>query len=585
MSTHTGGARPYISVVVAARNDGHGGNMLERTQAFLDAWLGQSKRHNLPSEIIVVDWNPPEDRPRLREALRWPASGGPCEVRFVGVPAEVHRQFKNAKDIVLHQMIAKNVGIRRARGEFVLATNPGIVLSSELMRLLAERRLEQRTIYRIDRHDVSSDIPGGATADQLLAFCESHVLRVFTAEGAFPLDPDGLRALEEQDIVGGDAGIRFGAGWYPVEGGGVRAFRWMAKEAEIVIHRPAGAGPRLIMDVETGPSAGTGRLVLEVLDPRGSLLTSADVCGRCQLSLHIPHQVSMAAFRFRIQGGGVPLQRDLRILDLRFFGLQWQGGTPSTESSDAPVADSTGETNIQVRSIDPREIQLALNAGAGSSLETLEVNLTDSEGNALFRLAADRIRLSQTSAYLLTLNLGFKFSGAGSLEAPKVAEEQDPAWLLEVWESRPGEDWESSFVSPSPFAPQMRNAAYLHTTRCGDFTLLSRDDWFALRGYPEFPIWPAHLGALLCYAAHHAGIREVTLCEPMRIFRIEDASGDSWTRAGEKQRTARMEAKGVNALQQAEVVRWIDRMRRFNAPAIFSQCNWGLADVELPETT
>jgi hypothetical protein len=503
----------------------------------------------------------------------------------VEVPADIHRQFKNAEDIALHQLIAKNAGIRRARGEFVLATNPGIVLSAELMRFLAERRLEQRTIYRIDRHDVSSDIPGGATSDQLLAFCESHVLRVFTAEGAFPFDPDGLRALEETDIVEGDAGIRFGAGWYPVDDSGGEPFRWMAKEAEIVIHRPAGAGPRLIMDAETGPSAGTGPLVLEVLDAPGSLLTSAEVCGRCQLSLQIPNQVSMATFRFRIQGGGVPLERDPRILDLRFFRLLWEEGTQSTKSSDAPVADSARETSIQVRSIDPREIQLALNAGAGSNLETLEVNLTDAEGNSLFRSAADRIRPAQTSEYLLTLNLGFKFSGAGSLETPQAAAQPDLGWLLEVWESNPGEDWASSIASPSQFAQQMRNAAYLHTTRCGDFTLLSRDDWFALRGYPEFPIWPVHLGALLCYAAHHAGIREAIFGEPMRIFRIEDASGDSWTRAGEKQRMARMEVKGVNALQQAEVVRWIDRMRRFNAPAIFSQGNWGLADVDLPETT
>ena len=286
MSTHTGGARPYISVVAAARNDGHGGNMLERTQAFLDTWLSQSKQYNLPSEIILVDWNPPADRPRMSEVLRRPTGEYPCEVRFVEVPADVHRQFKNAEDIALHQLIAKNAGIRRARGEFVLATNPGIVLSAELMRFLAERRLEQRTIYRIDRHDVSSDIPGGATSDQLLAFCESHMLRVFTAEGAFPLDADGLRALDEKDIAGPDAGIRFGAGWYPVDGSGAEPFRWMAKEAEMVIHRPAGAGPRLIMHAETGPSAGTGRLVLEVLDSRGSLLTSAEVCGRCQLRLH-----------------------------------------------------------------------------------------------------------------------------------------------------------------------------------------------------------------------------------------------------------------------------------------------------------
>jgi hypothetical protein len=239
-----------------------------------------------------------------------------------------------------------------------------------------------------------------------------------------------------------------------------------------------------------------------------------------------------------------------------------------------------------VRSIDPREVLFALNAGAGSCLESFEVNLTDTAGNNLFRLGADQIPASQISEYLLTLNLGFKFSGRASLEGPKDFVQPGQSWLLEVCESRPGKDWSSTFAAPSPFAQQMRNAAFLHTNKCGDFSLLSRDDWFALRGYPEFPIGSMNLGALLCYAAHHAGIRELVLGEPMRIFRItEQGCHTPAIPESEREWTARMASKSANALQQDEVARWIDRMRRFNSPAIFSQSNWGLADVELPETT
>jgi hypothetical protein len=39
------------------------------------------------------------------------------------------------------------------------------------------------------------------------------------------------------------------------------------------------------------------------------------------------------------------------------------------------------------------------------------------------------------------------------------------------------------------------------------------------------------------------------------------------------------------AFQNDDVVKWIDQMRRFNARVIFTQQNWGLADVALPETT
>ena len=46
--------QPYISVVITARNDNHGGDMVGRMQAFLDSWIRQAQRYDLPSEIVVV---------------------------------------------------------------------------------------------------------------------------------------------------------------------------------------------------------------------------------------------------------------------------------------------------------------------------------------------------------------------------------------------------------------------------------------------------------------------------------------------------------------------------------------------------
>src|SRR5438045_2020609 len=92
-SNTPGSSMPYVSVVVAARNDDHGGNMLGRMQAFLDSWLVQAKRYNLPSEIVIVEWNPPHQRARLQESLRWPEDTHPVSVRFVEVSAEIHRSI------------------------------------------------------------------------------------------------------------------------------------------------------------------------------------------------------------------------------------------------------------------------------------------------------------------------------------------------------------------------------------------------------------------------------------------------------------------------------------------------------------
>ncbi|UBF24120.1 hypothetical protein K9N68_20630 [Kovacikia minuta CCNUW1] len=114
---------PYLSVVATARNDNHGGNMLRRMQIFINGLLEQSRRYQLDTVLIIVEWNPPTDKPRLAEALSWSVPNSPCVVRVIEVPPDIHRQFNHAAALPLFQMIAKNVGIRRAQGEFVLATN------------------------------------------------------------------------------------------------------------------------------------------------------------------------------------------------------------------------------------------------------------------------------------------------------------------------------------------------------------------------------------------------------------------------------------------------------------------------------
>src|SRR5215472_11823915 len=119
--------QPYLSLVVTGRNDDHGGNLLGRMQAFVNGWLNQARAHGLDSELIIVEWNPPPDRPRLAEALRWPEDFGPCVVRIIEVPAELHARYPHGNVLPLYQMIGKNVGIRRARGRFVLATNIDIL--------------------------------------------------------------------------------------------------------------------------------------------------------------------------------------------------------------------------------------------------------------------------------------------------------------------------------------------------------------------------------------------------------------------------------------------------------------------------
>src|SRR6476646_2189338 len=226
-------AAPYLSVVAASRNDDHGGDPLIRTQIFINNFTRQCEKYRLSAELTIVDWNPVIDRLGLAAVLSAPADASYCKARVITVPTALHCRLKYADKLAFFQMIAKNVGIRRARGRFVLATNIDIIFSDELVRYLAEARLEPGRMYRIDRHDVMSDVPVDGAVDDQLAFCKTHLIRVNAREGTFNLTPDGLRSLSAEDIADRDSGISFGAGWVSVERDAAQqVFRWLGNDAE-----------------------------------------------------------------------------------------------------------------------------------------------------------------------------------------------------------------------------------------------------------------------------------------------------------------------------------------------------------------
>src|SRR3990172_5892303 len=98
---------PALSIVAVTRNDGHGGDMRGRMRLFVDGFIAQCRRHRLAAEFIMVEWNPPPDRPPLEDALTWPNDFGPARVRVVTVPPEVHAGFPHSAALPVFQMIGK----------------------------------------------------------------------------------------------------------------------------------------------------------------------------------------------------------------------------------------------------------------------------------------------------------------------------------------------------------------------------------------------------------------------------------------------------------------------------------------------
>ena len=140
-------------------------------------------------------------------------------------------------------------------------------------------------------------------------------------------------------------------------------------------------------------------------------------------------------------------------------------------------------------------------------------------------------------------------------------------------------DWTAAPRPRTPTGP-----AFLHTNGCGDFTLLSRRQWFDLRAYPEFDLFSMNLDSIFCATAHFGGAREEMLEEPMRIYHIEHGSGSGWTPEGQAKLFERIAARGLQFVDNEEVLIWTAQMGRLGAPMIFNHEDWGLDGLELPET-
>jgi hypothetical protein len=459
-------------VVAAARNDDHGGDPMRRLETFVSAFLEQSRRYHLPAEIVIVEWNPPADRPSIADALEWPRDPGPCAVRVITVPPKLHARYRHSQALELYQMIAKNAGIRRALGEFVVATNIDILFSNELVEFIAERQLEREKMYRIDRHDVMADIPSGQPVDAQLDWCASHLLRVNAARGTFSLTPDGELALEKNDIADAASGMRFEKGWYARELDGEKPFRWLENDAEIAF--PAADSERtLSIEIEPGPGTGIQPFGIEIFDEREVRIAAEHVTRRTFLNFPIAPRTSR--IRIHIEGGGRKIAHDPRVLNARVMRCGW-----------------------------------------------------------------------------------------GKLAPPKLT-------LPRLFER-------SSAAAPDDVcAPE-----FLHMTACGDFTLLARERWFDLRGYPEFDLHAMNIDALFCWMAHHGGAREVILRDPMRIYHVEHGLG--WTPEGQVALFERLDKLGIPCLDYADVIRWARDMKRFDRPMIFNREDWGLAAADLAET-
>lgn len=147
-----------ISFVVCGRNDNYGGDFLSRINNFISSIIILSRKYEINSEIIIVEWNPVLNTKYLWEEI---ISSNILlkmykhKIKIIIVPCSIHETFKNRvqKKLPLYDYIGKNVGIRRSNGKFIVVCSPDLIFKDDLFLKLKNNFFTDKYIYRVCRQD------------------------------------------------------------------------------------------------------------------------------------------------------------------------------------------------------------------------------------------------------------------------------------------------------------------------------------------------------------------------------------------------------------------------------------------------
>ena len=149
--------QPLISFVRYVRNDGYIADLVERINLSNKILADAASNASIPIEILHVEWNPPEDEPRLEKVIAPLVGYDGVIANIVTVPARYHHGLKEAHLGGMHASRALNVGYRRARGEFVTPTPADGFITPETFAWIAKYGLRQKRVYRLNRSNILHD--------------------------------------------------------------------------------------------------------------------------------------------------------------------------------------------------------------------------------------------------------------------------------------------------------------------------------------------------------------------------------------------------------------------------------------------
>jgi len=161
---------PFLSIVLTGRNDEYGVDFRARFLRTLAFNVRELDACRVPFEVVFVEWAPPAGRallidgvletiPRLRDGRSF---------RGIAVDRAYHDALSLNPRLEYLEFVAKNVGIRRAAGEYVLASNCDVFLGRAVLDVFARRALEPRVLYRAPRHDLKLAVDASSVEWEVL---------------------------------------------------------------------------------------------------------------------------------------------------------------------------------------------------------------------------------------------------------------------------------------------------------------------------------------------------------------------------------------------------------------------------------
>jgi hypothetical protein len=144
-----GAGTPTLSIVLTARNERYGADFRDRLFSTLRVNHRQLAAVDVPHEFVFVEWAPLPARPWLADLVRdaLPELGSSVLSAYV-VDPRYHEALSLNPRVDALEFLAKNVGIRRARGRFILTTNCDVYLGRAIVDAMAAAALQEGTVYR-----------------------------------------------------------------------------------------------------------------------------------------------------------------------------------------------------------------------------------------------------------------------------------------------------------------------------------------------------------------------------------------------------------------------------------------------------